>query len=187
MQRLEPEWIYLDDEVERERLAQAIRAVRQRVRQAAEMRQENAYEPLYEGWSLAALLAHLNANDTLGRWLVQAALVGIRPRFDAGKLHRLNDWQRNFFQRTPIEKTFERIETHGAQLCDFVHRLPLKKLSTPVWLVATQEWSTVERATQIFFVRHWQEHLTQIEGQASAPAPPSSPLPSPPTSTESEA
>lgn len=185
MQRPVPDWIYLDDEIERERLAEAIRVIRRSARKLAELRQENACEPLYEGWSLAALLAHLNANDTLGRWLVQAALVGFRPRFAAEKLHRLNEWQRNFFQRTPLEKTFERIDAHGAQLCEFVHRLPLRKLSTPVWLVAQQEWSTVERATQIFFVHHWREHLAQIERQANATAPPST-QPSPPTSAESE-
>ncbi|MCY4008159.1 MAG: hypothetical protein OXF22_00180 [Anaerolineaceae bacterium] len=184
MTQARTDWIYLDDEIERERLAQAMREIRQQMRQAAELRSgpqlESAYEAQFAGWSIAALLSHLNANDTLGRWQLQAALVGIRPQWDEGKLHRLNRWQQRFFQRTPLEKTFARIDAHCRQLCEFIHRLPLKKLSTPVWLVATQEWSTVERAAQIFFLHHWQEHLAQI----SAPSAAAQPIP--PKSTASE-
>ena len=173
----EPDWIYLDDEPERERLAQAIREIRQRVLQAAQSRRDTAHEPLYDGWSLASLLAHLNANDTLGRWQLQAALVGIRPRFSAEQLHGLNDWQRRFFQHTPLEKTFARIDEHCERLCDFVRHLPLAMLSTRVWLPRAQSWSTVERATQVYFLHHWQEHLQQIEAQETTPqpAPPASP------------
>ncbi len=176
----EPVWIYLDDELERERLARAIREIRQRTQQTAQLRHDTAYEPSYDGWSLASLLAHLNALDTLGRWQLQAALIGIRPRFSAQRLHGLNDWQRRFFQHTPLEKTFVRIDEHCERLCDFVRHLPLAMLSTRVWLPRTETWSTVERAAQIYFLHHWQEHLQQIEAQDAAPQP------APPTSSESE-
>ena len=169
MTTAEPNWIYLDDEQERQRLAEALREIRRRARLAAEARQQDAYEPRYGGWSLASLLAHLNANDTLGRWQLQAALIGIRPRLSAARLHGLNDWQRRFFQRTPLEKTFAQIDEHCERLCAFVLHLPLAKLSTRVWLAREQRWSTVERAAQLFFLHHWREHLAEIEAQGNAP------------------
>ena len=168
----EMNWIYLDDQPERERLQEAIRQIRQRACEIARRYPREENPPKDDGWTIAATLAHLHALDTLGRWQLQAALVGIRPRFSAEQLDRLNDWQRRFFSRTPIETTLGRIDQHTERLCQFVADIPLAKLSTAVWLARSEEWSTIERAAQIYFWHHWQEHLTEIEAAAPG-APPS--------------
>lgn len=155
---------YLDGERERRELVTDIRRVRAAVIQLAQtVPEDRRYEPRYHGWSLGAMLSHLYVSDRLWLWSLQWALVGFRPPLPTPLLHGLNGLTSRLFQKRVTGTTLRSLQKFEPRIADFIMRLPEDKFTRQVWAPATQEYLTAERAVQVAFLFHWQEHLLTME------------------------
>lgn len=155
---------YLDGEPDRRELLADIHRVRGSVIQIAQsVPEKRRYEPRYHGWSLGALLAHLYTSDRLAFWAIEWALVGIRPPVPSPLLHQFNAFTARLFQKRLIETTIRGIRGQEKRIDDFILRLPLDKFTRQVWDTGTGQYLTVERAVQVAFLFHWQEHLLTLQ------------------------
>src|SRR5664279_1904660 len=100
------EFRYLDTEAERQDLVVDIRHVRQQVIQLAEsVPVERHYEPRYHGWSLAAMLAHLNTIDNFAMFAIKLSLLGLHPPLSPNALDQFNDLTARVFHRRLVPTT----------------------------------------------------------------------------------
>lgn len=158
------EFRYLDTEGDRRELAGDIRRVRQSVLLLAEsVPPERHYEPRYHGWSLAALLTHLNTIDTLALWAIKLALLGVHPPLSPRALDTFNDWTAQVFQRRVVATTIRGIHHTEDHVIDLLMTLPLDRFSREVYHPPSRSYLTVERALQQYFLFHWQEHLQTLQ------------------------
>ncbi len=158
------EFRFLDTEGDRRELAGDIRRVRQSVLQLAEsIPQERHYEPRYHGWSLAALLSHLNTIDTCALWAIKLALLGIRPPLSPRALDAFNDFTARVFQRRVVATTMRGIQRKEDKIIDLLMTLPLDRFTREVYHPPSRSYLTVERALQQYFLFHWQEHLQTLQ------------------------
>src|SRR5690606_8209013 len=168
MNNLVRNYRYLDGDQERLELIDDIRRVRRAVIQMAETVPEaRRYEPRHHGWSLAAMLAHLYLVDRISFWAIQWALAGVRPPIPSALLHGFNALSARIFQNRLTETTIRGIYAHEKRIADFIRRLPMDRFTCPVYDPTIGEYITVERAVQVCFLFHWQEHLQtlqQVEG-----------------------
>src|SRR5262249_23647404 len=124
---------YLDTDAERQELAADIRRVRQAVIQLAEsVPEERHFEPRYHGWSLAAMLSHLNTIDQLSMWMIKLALLGIRPRISPETNDWLNDTSARIFQRRVVATTIRGMRKFEPSIIDFIMTLPMDRFSREV-------------------------------------------------------
>ena len=157
------EFRYLDSDAERQDLVADIRHVRQSVIQMAEsVPPERAYEPRYHGWSLAALLAHLNTIDNFALFAIKLSLLGIRPPLSPNLLDQFNDFTAHLFHRRIVATTIREMKTNEARIIDFIMTLPMDRFSREVYHPPSQSYLTVEKALQQYFLFHWQEHLQTL-------------------------
>ena len=155
---------YLDGESDRRELIAEFHRVREAVIQVAQTVPENRrYEPRYHGWSLGALLAHLYVSDRLALWAIQWALVGVRPPVPSPVLHGFNDLSARIFQKRVTGATIRGIRGLERRIADFTLRLPMDKFTHQVWDPSADQYLTVERAVQVAFLFHWQEHLITLQ------------------------
>lgn len=151
---------YLDTDDDRRRLVEDMRQVRREVFRLVEIvPKEQWYEPRYHGWSLAAMLGHLQMMDRLTRWLIQLGVLGIRLPISTGLMDGFNNGIARLFQKRVVETTLKGLEKNEQQLADFIMTLPTDKFSRSVYDPALKQYLTVEQAMQEFFLYHWQEHL----------------------------
>lgn len=159
---------YLDTENDRQRLLEDIREVRQAVVQMAEhVPEDQWYEPRYHGWSLAAMLGHLQFMDSANMLLIQAGLLGISIPIPAQTLDGFNNFLGRIFQKRIVKTSVEGIQRRQAALEDFILRLPIDKFTRQVYYPPTGKSLTVEQAVQTLFLHHWQDHLQtmmEVEG-----------------------
>ncbi len=155
---------YLDGDTERHALIADIRRVRQAVLQIAESTPEaRRFEPRYHGVSLAGLLAHLYLMDRLAFWTLQWALLGIRPPLPMDFVRVVNDAAERVFQQRVIETTIRGIMAQEKRITDFIRHLPMDRFTREVYDPTSEAYLTVERAVQVFFLFHWQEHLAEMQ------------------------
>lgn len=155
---------YLDGDPDRRALIGDVRRVRESViRLADTVPEARRYEPRYHGWSLGAMLAHLYVSDRLSLWSFQWALAGVRPPVPSPLLHRFNAVCARVFEKRLTGTTIRGIHTVEKRIEDFVLRLPVDKFTHQVWVPGEGQYMTVERAVQVAFVFHWQEHLMTLE------------------------
>lgn len=168
---IQPPYLFLDDAPERELLIERIREVRQAVvKLTHEIPPEEHYAPRYHGWSLAAMLAHLNTVDTLSMWLIQAALLGVRPSMSVQMLNRTNDLMARLFRRRLVTASLKSAAHNERRIARFIRHLPVGKFSSSVFHPNKQQYITVERALQDLLLHHWHEHLAtmrQVEAARS--------------------
>ena len=176
---------YLDTEGDRQEFAADIRRVRQSVIQLAEsVPQDRIYEPRYHGWSLAALMAHLHTIDNLALFGIKLALLGIQVPISSGALNAFNDTTARLFQNRVLATTIRGINQNENRIINFIMTLPLERFSRTIYHPQGDEYLTVEKALQQYFLFHWQEHLQTIQrGEGIYYEPPAEP-PAPDASTE---
>ncbi len=154
---------YLDSDEDRRTLVEDIRQTRLEVlRLVDRVPKEQWYEPRYHGWSLAAMLGHLQMMDRLTLWLIQLGVLGIRLPISTGLMDGFNNTTSRLFQKRIVEASLKGLEKTEQQLADFVMTLPTSKFSRSVYDPALKQYLTVEQAMQEFFLYHWQEHLQTI-------------------------
>src|SRR5664279_167619 len=158
------EFRYLDTEAERQELAKDIRTVRQAVIELAESVPEAQwYEPRYHGWSLAALLAHLNTIDNFAMFAIRLSLLGIRPPLSPHALDQFNDLTARVFHRRLVATTIRGLKNNENRIIDFVMTMPIDRFTCEVYHPPTRRYLTVERALQQYFLFHWQEELQMMQ------------------------
>jgi hypothetical protein len=162
-EQLETTYIYLDGEEERQQLIEAIRQVRREVLAIVEATPEDqCYEVRYHGWSLAAMLGHLNLMDNLYMLLISLALLGVRfpvpPEIQDG----FNNFIAGIFRRRLIGASMRGAQVNEAKIADFINRLPVEKFTQQVYSVESKQYTTVERAVQEYFLFHWRNHLRTL-------------------------
>ncbi len=124
---------------------------------------ERHYEPRYHGWSLAALLAHLNTTDNVAMFGIQLALVGIRPPVSSGAFDSFNDFTARIFQRRVVGTTIRGMQQNEPRIIKLIMTLPLDRFTREVYHPPSNSYLTIERAFQQYFLFHWQEHLQTIQ------------------------
>lgn len=151
---------FLDSDADRRQLIDEIRQIRRAVISMTEtVPEEKWYEPRYHGWSLAAMLGHLQMMDNLNLLLIQMALVGINPPISMDLVDSLNDRMARVFQKRIISTTIRGIEKKERALESFIMRLPIDKFSKQVFYPPYNRYLTIEQALQVVFLHHWQNHL----------------------------
>lgn len=155
---------FLDSEADRQELAADIHRVRQAVITLAEsVPLDRHYEPRYHGWSLAALLAHLNTMDSVALLGIQLALVGIRPPLPLKLLDRFNDQTARLFQRRVVAATIRGIQAKEDPIISLILTLPMDRFTREVYHPPSERYLTIEQALQQYFLFHWQEHLQTLQ------------------------
>jgi hypothetical protein len=166
-------YVYLDSEQEREQLIREIRQVRAAVLQIVDIvPQSEWYTPRYHGWSLAAMLGHLNTADQCALLLIQAALLGIRPPVHMPTVHRANAWMSRVYRARRVDTSRQSISKTEARIAAFIRRLPVSQFSKSVYYPPFEQYTTVEKALQDYFIYHWQEHLQTLRKVEGIPQPP---------------
>ncbi|MBL8154944.1 MAG: DinB family protein [Anaerolineae bacterium] len=154
---------YLDSEDDRRALIAEFAQTRQElIRLVRTVPQDKWYEPRYHGWSPAALLGHLQLMDTLSRWYLQLAVMGIAPRVSRGARDGFNDLIARVFRQRVMETTLRGLEQGEKTVTDFILRLPMDAFSKMVYAPERDSYLTVEQALQEFFLMHWQDHLATV-------------------------
>lgn len=157
------EYMFLDDEPDRKKFLAFTREVRQAIQDTVNhVPEAQWYEPRYHGWSLAAMLSHLNIMDNLGMLAIQAALIGIRPSITEQRMKQLDQFSARVFHKRLIPASLRSMERNEKRIGDFILQLPVSKFSTPVYSPIQGMYITVERAIQTFFLFHWRGHLQTI-------------------------
>jgi hypothetical protein len=155
---------YLDGDEERRQLAADISRVRHAVIQLAEsVPPTRRYEPRYNGWSLGALMAHLHVVDKLSLWAIQLALLPRAPAVPLPLMERMNDLTARMFQKRVVETTIRGMRANEKRITDLILHLPMDKFSREMIDRTIDSRVTVERALQICFLFHWQEHLMAMQ------------------------
>jgi hypothetical protein len=151
---------FLDTAEDRYALVEDIHRVRQDVLRAARLvPRDRWYQPRYHGWSLAAMLGHLQLMDRLQLWQVSLAVLGINPHFSRSALNSLNNRMAKVYRERRIESTVRGLENYERKITDFILRLPMDRFSKPLYHPALETTLTVEQAIQEYFLYHWREHL----------------------------
>lgn len=162
------QYVFLDDEPDRKQFLATVHDVRQRVREIVHHVPESQwYAPRYHGWTLAAMLSHLNLTDNVGMLAIKAALLGICPSVSEHMRDRFNQWTATLFRKRLVPSSLRSMDRNEQNLAKFVLPLPVDKFSRSVYVPPVGIYTTIERAIQIFFLFHWQEHLKlmrEIEG-----------------------
>lgn len=158
-----PQFRFLDTDADRAQLIADIQRTRRAVISIAEaIPPEQHALPQYHGWSLAALLAHLHFTDGFALTRLRLALVGIQLPLTHSGQNAINDLNALLMQRRVVETTVREIRLHEPRVVDFIMTLPLDRFSRPVYHPQTGSSVTIERALQLYFLFHWQEHLDTL-------------------------
>lgn len=165
MMHLEREYIYLDSVEDREKLISKIHQVRQDVRAHVDTIPENLwYVERYHGWTLGAMLGHLNFVDNMALLQVKAALLHFSPVISIHTVNRMNDFMARVYRHRLITSSLRGMEKNETRIADFVTHLPVRQFSKQVFYPVDNQYKTIERIIQDYFVHHWHWHLqTMIE------------------------
>lgn len=166
-------YLYLDSTEDRERLIAEIKRVRAAVLRVTESVPEaDWYTPRYHGWSLAAMLGHLNTMDNITLLLIQMALLSIRPPVPMQMVNMLNNGMAKVYQNRLVPASRQSALKNEARIAAFILRLPVEKFSKEVYYSPGEQYTTVEKALQDFYVYHWQEHLNTLRSVEGIQQPP---------------
>jgi hypothetical protein len=156
-------YLYLDSTEDREKLIAEIRRVRASVLRVIDIVPEaDWYTPRYHNWSLGAMLGHLNMMDNLTLLLIQAALLNLRPPVPMRLVNPLNHWMARVYQNRVVESSRRSAIKNEKRIADFILRLPVDQFSKMVYYSPFEQYTTVEKALQDYYVYHWQEHLNTL-------------------------
>jgi hypothetical protein len=96
-------------------------------------------------------------------WGIQWALVGLHPPVPAPLLLMLNSLTARAFQKRLTETTIRSLRAQEKQIAAFIIRLPMDRFTRQVYDPTSDAYLTVERALQVAFLFHWQEHLMMMQ------------------------
>lgn len=151
---------YLDSEEDRRQLVEDIRRVRREVQRIVNLVPDAKwYEPRYHGWSLAAMLGHLQLMDTLALRAMQVALLGLHVPLPETALNRFNDLTASVFKQRLVSTTIRGIQRDEKRITEFVLHLPMDRFTRTVYHPTLGMYLTLEQAMQEFFYYHWLGHL----------------------------
>jgi hypothetical protein len=166
-------YIYLDSMEDRQGLVAEVKRVRAAVLSVADVVPESEwYTPRYHNWSLGAMLGHLTSMDGITLLLIQSALLNIRPPVPMSIVNRLNNWMAGVYQNRLVEGSKKSAMKNEARICDFIMRLPIHQMSKSVYYSPFEQYTTVEKALQDFYVYHWLEHLHTMRSVEGIQQPP---------------
>jgi len=159
-QQQQTNYIFLDGEAERQSLIEQIHTVREEVVSLAnQVPEADWYKARYHGWSLAAMLSHLNVMDNLSVLSLRLALLGIKVPVATPFLDGFNALTVGIFQKRVVTTTLRSIPKNEKRISDLILSLPLDRMTREIHDPNLQKYLTVEQALQSFFLHHWQEHL----------------------------
>lgn len=157
------EYRFLDTQEDRAALIADIRQIRQEmIAFAKTIPADQWYTPRYHGWSLAAMLGHLQMMDTLSLWLVQMGALGIALPLSESLLNSFNDFMSRVFKQRVVETTFKGLDKTERKIIDYIQRLPMDRYSKLVYDPAISQYLTVEQAIQELFLYHWRDHFETL-------------------------
>jgi hypothetical protein len=157
------ETLYLDSPQDRQEIIKRVALVRSAVNIVIEqVPPTDWYTPRYHGWSVAVMLAHLNWVDRLALFTLQAALLNIKPRVSMAAVDRMNDFTARWFAQRTVESSQRTTHKNIKRIEDFITYLPMHKLSKAVFYPPENEYLTVEKALQHYFIGHWAYHLHEM-------------------------
>lgn len=166
-------YIYLDSAEDREKLISEMKRVRAAVlRLVDSVPEADWYTPRYHNWSLAATLGHLNTIDNLGLILIQVSLLNIRPPVPMSIANRLNDAMARIYQNRLVLSSKKSIIKNEQRIADFIMRLPVDQFSKSVYYSPFEQYTTVEKILQDFYLYHWQDHLQTMRMVEGIQQPP---------------
>lgn len=155
-------YIYLDTPEDRQHLITEIARARAAVQGLVEIVPEKDwYTPRYHGWSLAAMLAHLNMVDSIALLMLRLALLGIHPRLPLSAVHWVNDRAARVYRTRLVPTSLRDMQKNQARISTFIEHLPITQFSKTVQHPVIGPL-TVERAIQEFFLYHWHAHLATM-------------------------
>ncbi len=160
---MEVTYIYLDGPKEREQLVGHIHSVRQEIRAVvAVIPEDQWYIPRYHGWSLGAMMGHLNLMDNIWMLFVKASLLGINPSIPPSMIGSLNSFVSGIFSKRLVPVSLKSMDKNEQRIADLILNLPVSQFTKFVYSPQDNGYITVERALQRFFLFHWQEHLETL-------------------------
>ncbi len=164
---------FLDDEVDRRQFIARMREVREAVIGLRSVVPEARwYEARHEGWSLAALMGHLQWMDRLHLLQVQLAIWNLPFPFSARTWARVSGWQQRVFRRRLLRSSVNGIRAALPDQESFVLQLSVEDFSKRLTYAPTGQTLTVEQAVQEFLLFYWRDQLRALriaEGLRQAP------------------
>lgn len=168
----QPNYIFLDTEADRQNLIDDIAKIHNAIEAHVKtIPEQDWYTPRYHGWSLGAMLGHLNLIDNLALLQIQIALIGFAPPVSMNTVNGFNDFMARVFQRRLVETSLRGMRNNETRIADFIMRLPMDKLSSQVYSPSLAKQQTIERYIQDNFLFHWQYHLQTMREQEGVQPP----------------
>lgn len=154
---------FLDDEVDRRQLIERMREVREAfIAMRSVVPEPRWYEARHEGWSLAAILGHLQWMDRLHLLQVQLTIWYLPFPFSARTWERVAGWQQRLFKRRRLDSSAEGIRGALPDQERFILQLSVADFSKRLTYAPTGQTLTVEQAVQEFLLFYWQDHLRAL-------------------------
>ncbi len=154
---------FLDAEEDRQALIKDIHQTREELRKVVDLvPPDQWYVPRYHGWSLAAMLGHLELMDRLNLWLLSLAALSIQVPLPISAVKGFNEMVAMVYKNRRVEGSLHGLDKKEGRIADFILRLPVGKFSKHVFDPTSQKYYTIEQAIQEFFLYHWQENLTTM-------------------------
>ncbi len=167
------EYRFLDDEEDRLQFIARMREVREAfIAMRSVVPEARWYELRHEGWSLAAILGHLQWMDRLHLLQVQLAIWNLPFPFSARTWERVTGWQQRIFQRRLMKSSVDGIRGALPDQEEFILQLAVNDFSKRLTYAPTGQVLTVEQAVQEFLLFFWQDRLRALriaEGLHSTP------------------
>jgi len=157
-------YVFLDDEADRKKFIARVHETRQQVIDLVHTIPEMEwYTPRYHGWSVGAMLGHLNLVDNLSLLHIRAALLGISPRIGIGTVNSSNDFFAKLFQKRLVRTSLKSIDKNESRIAKFLLNLPVSKFSIQIFDPPMNKFITLEQYIQERFLFHWQRHLNTMQ------------------------
>ena len=167
------EYRFLDDEDDRLQFIARMREVREAfIAMRSVVPEARWYELRHEGWSLAAILGHLQWMDRLHLLQVQLAIWNLPFPFSARTWERVTGWQQRIFQRRLMKSSVDGIRGALPDQEEFILQMAVDDFSKRLTYAPTGQVLTVEQAVQEFLLFFWQDRLRALriaEGLHSTP------------------
>ncbi len=167
------EFRFLDGEDDRLQFIARMREVREAfIAMRSVVPEARWYEVRDEGWSLAAIMGHLQWMDRLHLLQVQLAIWNLPFPFSARTWERVTGWQQRIFQRRLMKSSVDGIRGALPDQEAFVLHMAVDDFSKRLTYAPTGQVLTVEQAVQEFLLFFWQDRLRALriaEGLHSTP------------------
>jgi len=159
----ERKYMFLDDEADRKQFIALMDETRDAVWEVVHNTPENQwYEPRYHGWSLAAMLGHMNLTDNFGMLQIKLGLRGITIPISPNFWDSLNNLTANLFRKRLVQASIDGMKKNQPRIAAFLMEIPVNKFTQRVFYPPQNKYLTVEQAVQTYFLFHWQDHLQTL-------------------------